>query len=63
MVLKATGKTEFRVVTAKRPHYCDLCERRIPAGSRYWRSDEPEVGSRKEHTNCAQFENEPKEFP
>ena len=47
----------WKIHTARKEHACHLCERKIPAGHRYWREhdeDEPNsgLGGVKEHTNC-----------
>lgn len=43
-------------IATRKDHRCDVCERKIPIGARYFVTDE---GSR-EHTNCLEFENQPR---
>lgn len=39
---------------ARKDHQCDLCDKKIPKGDKYWRHyDRNDLSaSRKEHTNC-----------
>lgn len=54
----------MKVQTARKDHYCDLCERKIPKGHRFWRHWEDDghtpTVNRKEHTNCLEYEDQPK---
>lgn len=42
-------------IATRKDHRCDICEKRIPIGARYFSIDS---GSVREHTNCLDFENE-----
>jgi len=47
------------LIVAKKEHRCDVCTRLIPKGTRYWRRFTEYVDD-KEHTNCLEFETQPK---
>lgn len=51
----------MKIQVARKNHKCDLCEKKIPKGDRYWRhfvhpSDLDDI-DRKEHTNCENYAN------
>ncbi len=42
---------------ARKDHQCDLCGRKIPSGTKYWRDYEEDsngmsIADHKEHANC-----------
>lgn len=49
------------LVTARKPHICESCERKILAGDKYWNNYNPYIDPEAEpqmwyeHTNCELF--------
>lgn len=52
----------MKCVVAKKDHKCNVCDRLIPKGARYWRTDSNTSGMSntfREHTNCLDFQSQP----